>query len=339
MTQEIIASFVQLGKEIKSLRNAPESTILYRAEAENRWFSLENLHFGLDGIAHLLQQEQLEKWLSAYQNTFPFPPKTPKKIGVIMAGNIPAVGFHDLLCVLMSGHILCAKLSSQDSVLIKTFAEMLEKIDHTLFQKIHFVERLNDLDAYIATGSDNSARYFQYYLGNKPNLIRQNRHSIAVLNGQEDRKALQALGNDIFMYFGLGCRNIKKIFVPKGYDFTPFFEANHLWDTVINNTKYANNYEYQRAVHLINLLPHFDNGFLLVRENTALASPLAVLHYEFYEDLADLHPKIQEHSDKLQLIASDNGWFEGSIPLGKAQLPDLWDYADGADTMAFLSEV
>ncbi len=335
MTPQIIDTFVQLAHKIKTLREAPESEILYRAEMENRWFSLENLHLSLKGIEHFLQKEHLEKWFEMYKN---YAPVSPKKVGAIMAGNIPAVGFHDFLCVLASGHELHAKLSSQDSILLRTFAEMLGEIDPNLAKKIHFVERLNDLDMYIATGSDNSARYFQYYLGKKPNIIRQNRHSIAILNGQETRQELQGLGYDIFSYFGLGCRNVKKVFVPKGYDFTHFFESNHLWNTVINNTKYANNYEYQRAVNLINLLQHLDNGFLLVKENTALASPLGVLHYETYENTEDLTEKIQIHEDKLQLIASQNGWFPNSMPFGQSQTPNLWDYADGIDVMKFLME-
>ncbi len=352
MTSEIIDIFVKLGEKIKTLQEAPESTILYRAEMENRWFSLENLHIALKGISLFLQKEKLGQWFQmydneTYKNAYKNAQISPKKIGVIMAGNIPAVGFHDLLCVLASGHELHAKLSTQDSALIQAFAEMLTEISPELAQKIHFVDRLNNLDAYIATGGDNSARYFQYYLGKKPNLIRQNRHSISILDGTEDRKDLQALGFDIFTFFGLGCRSIRKIFVPENYDFVPFFEANHLWNTVINNTKYANNYEYQRAVNLINLIPHLDNGFLLVKEHSALASPLAVLHYEFYKNEEDLTEKIETHADKLQLITAKNlqkthlqnaikNHIKHITPLGKAQSPELWDYADGADTMEFL---
>lgn len=326
------AAFLELGKQLKALPNDQLQEWQARARNENPWFTPESVASALEGIAAMLAEQPLNQWLAGYEIT----EHPPQPIGVVMAGNIPAVGFHDFLCVLLSGHNLLAKLSSQDTVLLKAIASLLMGIEPRFGEQIQFVERLNQANAIIATGSDNSARYFQYYFGKKPNIIRQNRTSCALLTGQETREELLELGQDIFQYFGLGCRNVAKLYVPQNYNFTEFFESIEPLKEVGNHYKYANNYDYQKAVVLVNQIPHLDNGFLLLTENEALVSPMAVVYYETYATRDELEQKVQANQQKLQCIVSKEGWYPGSIPFGTTQCPGVWDYADGVDTMKFL---
>ncbi len=335
------AAFVALGHTLATLPTDLFATWQAQAEGKNGWFTPASTEAAISGISLMLQEDELSQWLSHY--TF-IPqesniPQESKKIGVVMAGNIPAVGFHDFLCVLLSGHTLLAKLSSQDTVLIKHIAHLLTTIEPGLAPQIHFVERLNDTDATIATGSDNSARYFHYYFGKKPHIIRQNRTSCAILNGQETTEELQALGNDLFQYYGLGCRNVSKLYVPEGYDFRILLDALEPLGVGLTYYKYANNYDYHKSILLINQVAHYDNGFLLVTPSEALASPMSVLHYEPYTSTDTLTQKLTSHADKIQCIVSQNGWYAGSISFGKTQSPHVWDYADGVDTMQFLLEL
>ncbi len=303
------------------------------ARSRNGWFVPENTILSLQKIAeNYLDRTKLTQFVSRYAET-----NTPKKIGVVMAGNVPAVGFHDALCVLLSGHQLLAKLSKDDTPLMLFLLETLKRLEPTYKDQIQLVERINEADAYIATGSDNTARYFEYYFARKPNIIRRNRTAVAVLDGQESGEDLIALGEDILRYFGLGCRNVSKLYVPPGYDFSKLYEAlEPQRDFYANHHKYFNNYEYNRSILLVNQTPHFDNGFLMFTENEAMVSPLSVVYYENYESLSLLSTELAAQSEKIQCIVADPDSFPGAVRFGQAQSPGLADFADGVDTMAFL---
>lgn len=337
-SNEHIAPFVELGKILTS--NAIED-VVFKAYSQNHWFIPDFVTNALKAIGEeYLNEEKLRTWLNTYQLQSGQPDFVPKKIGVVMAGNIPAVGFHDLLSVLLSGHHLMAKLSTDDRVLMMFLIEKLIEIAPALAQRITLAERLNAADAYIATGSDNTARYFEYYFSKKPHLIRRNRTSVGILTGEETNEELMGLGRDVYSYFGLGCRNVSKIFVPTGYDFSKFYEAiEPQLDFFRNHHKYFNNYEYNKSVYLVNREPHLDNGFLMLRETDSLVSPISVLFFEYYTDANDLKSKLEAHSEKIQCIVSKEGHFPSSLPLGEAQKPSLYDYADGVDTMAFLTNL
>ena len=245
-----------------------------------------------------------------------------------MAGNIPAVGFHDILCILVSGNILAAKLSDKDTYLIQFFLDQLIEIEPNLIERISIVDKLVDIDAVIATGSDNTARYFEYYFKKYPNIIRKNRTSIAILDGEETDQDLINLGKDIFLYFGLGCRNVSKLYVPKGYDFKKLLYTYESYDQIINHHKYRNNYDHNKSI-----------GIVLLKQDTSLVSPIAVLYYDHYSSENELKESLAQDSEKIQCIVSRHGQWTGSLPFGEAQSPGLMDYADGIDTMAFLSEL
>ena len=332
-----INAFINLGKFLTDPLNAEYleelATSAYR---KNNWFTPENTIESLHTIGEkFLSKEDLTSWAEQYSE-----PKKSQKVGVIMAGNIPAVGFHDALCVLVSGHTLLAKTSSDDPVLIPTLLQKLIEIEPEFAKYILFVERLNDSDAYIATGSDNTARYFHYYFSKKPNIIRKNRTSLAVLTGNESEEELHELGKDILQYYGLGCRNVSKLFVPKGYDFTKFFESIQSFDkTYLNHHKYFNNYEYNKSILLVNRVLHYDNGFLMLTESPASVSPISVVHYETYDTIEEVKAYLSENSEKIQCVVSSASEVTDSVYFGKTQQPELSDYADSVDTMAFLSSL
>lgn len=261
------------------------------------------------------------------------------KIGLILAGNIPLVGFHDVLCVLASGHHALIKASSNDTRLIKYILNLLVEIAPEFKTRFTFVERLAHFDAVIATGSNNTSRYFEYYFGKVPHIIRKNRNSIALLTGNETKEQLFLLGHDIFDFFGLGCRNVSKLLVPAGYDFVPFFEAVEPHQPIIHHHKYNNNYDYNKSIYLVNSDKHLDNGFLLVKEDERLASPLAVLYFEYYDDMPAATSRLAELSEAIQCIVTHGHIDIGNqvVDFGQSQQPRLWDYADGVDTMAFLT--
>jgi hypothetical protein len=331
-----INAFARLGQFINDQANEPViEEWIAGAKSKNNWFIPANVSRSLHAIAtRYLDARELEKWSEQYPE-----PTQPRKIGVVMAGNIPAVGFHDALCVLISGHILMAKPSSDDQILIQAMLNKLVEIEPELADSIRFVERLNDSDAYIATGSDNTARYFHYYFANKPHIIRKNRTSVAVLTGNETTEELRALGSDVLQYFGLGCRNVSKLMVPAGYDFTKFYEAiEDMAPDYLHHHKYFNNYEYNKSIFLVNRVPHFDNNFLLITESPTLVSAISVLHYETYSSMEEAQRILSESDEKIQCVVGDKSTrIPGIIPFGIAQLPALNDYADSIDTMAFLS--
>ena len=254
-----------------------------------------------------------------------------------MAGNIPLVGFHDLLSVLISGHHALVKTSSDDPHLVKFVVDVLLQIEPRFADKITFADLLKQAEAIIATGSDNTSRYFEYYFASRPHIIRKNRSSVAILTGFENKEELHQLGQDIFQYYGLGCRNISKFFVPEGYRFDTFYEAIEDYKTVLDHHRYQNNYDYNKSILLVNRVPHFDNGFLLLTENKQTVSPISVIHYETFLGLPDLYQKMAEAEAKTQCIVSSMGWYPKSFPYGQAQCPMVWDYADGVDTLAFLA--
>ncbi|WP_234733996.1 acyl-CoA reductase [Tellurirhabdus bombi] len=335
---ERIKAFVDLGNFLREPASQPElQEVAQRAYSKNHWFTPENTLQALAAIAdEFLTPQKLEAWALKYNSE----PKEAKKVGVVMAGNIPAVGFHDLLSVLISGHTLMAKLSSQDFVLIQFFIQKITEIEPRFADYIQVAERLNQADAFIATGSDNTARYFEYYFSKKPNIIRKNRTSVGILNGAETDEELVALGNDLLDYFGLGCRNASTLFVPEYYNFTHLLDLlAPMGTTFANHHKYVNNYDYNKSIYLVNGVPHLDSGFLLLTENESLVSPISVVYFQTYQTEADLTEKLSLYASKIQAIAASKGWYPGSVPFGQTQRPTLTDYADGIDTMAFLKEL
>jgi len=290
-----IRAFNLLGNKIDNL-SADERSILYdRARNLNPWFVPASIDLSLAGIACFLKEENLVAWVSKYS----LADEKNKKVGIAMAGNIPLVGFHDYLCVLISGNEAVIKLSSQDSYLLPTINHWLIEIEPRFAKKIHFEERLNHVNAMIATGSDNTSRYFEYYFRNIPHIIRKNRSSIAILMGEEDNVHLTELGKDVFSYFGLGCRNISKLFVPEGYDFIALLDAWESYKEIIHHHKYANNYDYQKSILLVNKIPHLDNGFVLLTRHDQLVSPISVVYFETYSTQKDLKHKIKIQEDKI----------------------------------------
>ncbi len=330
----LIDIFLTLRKRIEALPPDDLATLSLHAQNENNWFTPENVQFALQGLIHYLEEDTFPKWAESYPT-----PSQPKKIGVVMAGNIPMVGVHDLICVLVSGHFLQAKLSSSDSVLMKFLINALLAIEPQLSHRIEIVEQLKGFEAVIATGSDNTARYFEYYFGKYPHVIRKNRTSIALLHGEESKEDLANLGKDIFTYYGLGCRNVTKVYVPDNYDFTLFFESIERFKKVFEHHKYVNNYDYNKSIYLINKINHLDNGFLLLVDNPSLFSPISVLHYEKYTSFNDLLKNLELHKEKIQCIVGNSKHLPYSIHFGQAQTPSITDYADGIDTMEFLSNL
>jgi hypothetical protein len=327
-----IDAFSKLGDKINQVSSAALQEVIDNVKNQNPWFTEENIKLALSGVAKFLDKPNLEKWTSSYQ----LAPEESKNIGVAMAGNIPLVGFHDLLCVLISGHNLTAKLSSQDSILIKWLADMLISIESEFSKRIVFQERLNHVDAMIATGSDNTARYFEYYFRKIPHIIRKNRSSCAIILGEESSEELNVLGKDVFTYFGLGCRNVSKLYVPEGYNFIGLLDSWAPFHDIIYHHKYCNNYDYQKSILLVNGIPFLDTGYVLVTENNALVSPISTVYYETYADQHDLAKKLSEHKDKLQCLVAANSWYKESVAFGKAQFPEVWEYADNIDTLKFL---
>lgn len=330
LLEDRIISFETLGNRLKNLSAEAHDELYLSAKNENAWFTADSVKMALDGIGLFLNKSDLETWLAAYD----FSQITPKKIGVVAAGNIPLVGFHDVLCVLLSGHHLLIKMSSKDGILMRYVLNTLFQIAPDFETQVTFVERLNEADAFIATGSDNTARYFEYYFKNKPHVIRKNRTSVAVLTGEETSADFENLGHDIFQYYGLGCRNVSKVFVPKGYNFTPLLDGLKSFASIANHHKYRNNYDYNKSIYLVNREPHLDTEFLLIRASEELVSPISVLFYQEYSDLDELNDWLSTSAEKIQCVV---GAGQGQIPFGDAQKPTLTDYADGVDTMAFLA--
>lgn len=302
---------------------------------DNPWFTSKFTEDALRGLALMMQPETLQKW--ATDNKLPRQTINPKTVGLVMAGNIPAVGFHDLLSVLISGHHALVKLSSSDKHLIPALVNELIAIEPGFADAVRFTDQqLKGFDAVIATGSDNTARYFEYYFAGYPHIIRKNRNSAAVLDGTESLSELSLLADDIFMYFGFGCRNVSKLFLPDGYDPRCLFPAFSNYGYLKDHSKYFNNYEYNKAIALINGEEHFDNGFVLMKPSSNLASPVSVLYYGFYSSLAELNIRLDDLSDRIQVFVAKQGLVNGSVGFGRSQFPDVDDYADRINTLEFL---
>ncbi|SFR46324.1 Acyl-CoA reductase (LuxC) [Robiginitalea myxolifaciens] len=309
-----------------------------RAEIANPWFTREQLLYAFGSWASLLTEEKLNAWLAPYaigENK----PEDQKSIALVLAGNIPLVGFHDLLCVLCSGHRALVRCASNDQVLLPFLADKLISWDPEFASTIEFVSgTLEGQDAVIATGSNNTSRYFDYYFGKQPNIIRKNRNSLAVLEGAESSADLQGVAEDIFRYFGMGCRSVSKIYVPEGYDFDSLFEAFYRFKDYINHPKYANNYDYNKAVYLMSGSKMLDNGFLLLKEDPGMGSPIGTLFYETYSDRDALTNRLEGEADSIQCVINGAST-SNAIPFGQSQLPGLSDYADGVDTLKFLLDL
>ena len=335
---EFLDQFKRTGLEKKDLAVNDKyftefETQINRAIHYNGWFTKDNVLFSFEEWSSLLTTENLDKWMTAYPKEI----ESPKIIGLIMAGNIPLVGFHDFLTVLMSGHSVIAKLSSNDKQFFPMIASLLKDVEPEFEEKIKFtIDRLAGFDAVIATGSNNTARYFNHYFKGYPSIIRQNRNSVAVLTGDESVEELQALGEDIFRYFGLGCRSVSKLFVPRGYDFDNVFKAIFSFKDIINHAKYANNYDYNKAVYLMSEFKLVENGFFMLKEETSYGSPIATMFYEYYDDANMLKNRLVLDQEKIQCVVGNKNWIEGEVKFGDSQHPSLWEYADGVDTMEFL---
>ena len=301
-----------------------------RASLVNPWFTPEFINIASVNIAkRFLDKQKLLDWVSFYKPE----PSHPKKIGIVMAGNIPLVGFHDFLCVFISGHKAIIKPSSKDETLIKHLVQKLTDWNNEINGGIVFEEMLKGCDAYIATGSNNSARYFEYYFSKYRHIIRRNRTSIAVLDGNETPEELEKLADDIHLYFGMGCRNVTKILVPKGYDFIPLLSAFKKYNYFKDHNKYKNNYDYNLTLHILNRRFYMANESIILLENSSIFSPISQLNYEFYSNKKDVAENLKSLDD-LQCAVG-----HGYIPFGKAQLPSLSDYPDGIDTMNFLTNL
>ena len=302
-----------------------------RVHIYNGWFTPEAVKTAFLGISTWLNEEDLQKWISSY----PIREYQPKTVALIMAGNIPLVGFHDFIAVFLSGNKSLVKLSSDDKHLFPTIAQLLAKFDPEFDEWLEIKDfKLNGFDAVIATGSDNSANYFLSYFGKYPHIIRQNRTSIAVLDGSESKEELEALGEDIFTFFGLGCRNVSQVWLPEGFELNRLFDALYKFNGVVNHNKYANNYDYNKAIFLLNLEQLLDNGFILLKEDEKLTSPLGMLHYKYYSNKMDVENFIATNQSKIQVIIG-----HGYLPFGSAQQPGLSDFADGIDTLSFLTSL
>ncbi|WP_250435875.1 acyl-CoA reductase [Hanstruepera flava] len=305
------------------------------AEEHNGWFTIENIAYAFNNWSNALTKSNFTTWFSKYN----FNNLIPKQVAIIMAGNIPLVGFHDFLAVLISGHQVLVKQSSNDKHLLPYLSKYLEYVEPEFKGNISFTEdKLNDFDAVIATGSDNTARYFEYYFRGKPSIIRKNRNSVAVLTGDETDEDFENLSEDIFRYYGLGCRNVSKLFVPKDYNFDGFFQGMYKWHPIIEQTKYANNYDYNKAVYLMSEFDMLENGFLMIKEDESYASPIATVFYEHYDSLEQLQDRLITESDKIQCVVSKDVVAQ-SVDFGQTQNPQLWDYADNVDTIAFLLKI
>jgi Acyl-CoA reductase (LuxC) len=352
-TKDIIASFEVLGlffsqfteeefRENNSIKNLNEhfaisfQNIIEKNHQHNPWFTPDNIRINLKAWSKALQRKKLEKWHNLYPG-LSAENKFPKKIGLVMAGNIPLVGFHDFLCVLLSGNNILGRLSSKDNKLFPAVKQIMEYLNPEFREKIIFTEdKLENFDAIIATGSNNSSRYFEYYFGHSPNIIRKNRNSVAILSGRESDEDYRKLAIDIFSYFGLGCRNVSKIYVPKDFDFPRMLDQFTEYSALYNHNKYANNYDYNRSVYLVNSVPLFDTGYLILKEDTSMSSPVGCLFYEKYRSIETLSKKLSSEKEKIQCLVSKINITADTIPLGNTQEPELWEYADNIDTIDFL---
>ncbi len=348
--EQRISSFSRLGEILRSFTGersntsvehqlssgieAIMQTAMEKAERENTWFTRDNILLAFNYWGNMLDQPILENWLVKYT------PKTrekadPKRVGVIMAGNIPMVGFHDMLSVLLSGNHLIAKLSSQDASLIPALIQVLKRLEPSWANRIEITTgEINKPEAIIATGSNNTSRYFNYYFGKYPHIIRKNRTGVAILDGEESTTELQGFASDIFSYFGLGCRNVSKLYLPEGYDIKPLHEAFLQYQDLFHHPKYRNNLDYYKSIYMVNRTRFLDGIFYLLVEAEPLTTPVSILHFEYYRDLSLVEATLDQQREQIQCVVSR----KSLVKPGETQNPALSDYADGVDTMEFLME-
>lgn len=349
--QKRITAFVKLGqflsqfsrKNIEKKNNIDFNELFFEgfmhqlklAEENNGWFTKDAILFSLESWSKSLTKQNIENWLKNKS----LKEVSAKTVAIVMAGNIPLVGFHDFLSVLISGHSVLVKQSSNDKYLLPFLAKYLEYVCSDFKGKITFTEeKLENFDAVIATGSNNTARYFEYYFKDKPSIIRKNRNSVAVIQGNESVEDFELLSEDIFTYFGLGCRSVSKLFVPKNYNWDSFFEGMFKQNQIINNAKYANNYDYNKAVYIMSEFDILENGFLMIKEDQSYFSPIATVFYEYYDNLIDLKIQLHQDKDMIQCIVAKD-FIKNEITFGNTQNPNLWDYADDINTLDFLSKI
>lgn len=330
---ERIDSLVELGDYIRKMEGRLEF-VVRQAFVNNPWFIIDNIKKSLTAIeSQYLDRSKLEAWCKHYNITNP----TNKTVGLILAGNIPMVGFQDIINVFVAGHRSLIKLSDKDKYLIPHLLKVLAEINPKSESYFKITERFTDFDAVIATGSNNTARYFESYFGKYPNIIRKNRNGVAIISGDETDEDFRALSEDVFTYFGLGCRNVAKIYVPRNYDFNHLLKILHEQKTIVNHNKYKNNFDYNMAFHILNRTPFYNNGCIILLESEVIPSRIAQLNYEYYDSLEELSSKLVEKASQIQCIISKNSINNLNVlPFGAAQKPSLMDYADGVDTMSFL---
>lgn len=348
--QARLSTLHQLAAHLTGPEDEFLTALQKRTEFNNAWFTLANQQASVKAIAEeFLDEEKLSAWLNGYQiipiageGFVPQPGPNgegQQTVGLVLAGNIPLVGFHDILCVYVSGHKAQIKLSSKDEFVLPYLLQLLAKFDEAAASYFELVDKLGDYDAVIATGSNNSARYFETYFARVPHIIRKNRNAVAVLSGEETEDQMRALGNDVFQYFGLGCRNVSKLYAPEGYDFDPLLHIFHEWKTLQNHSKWKNNFDYNYALTTLNKESFHLTGPLMVLENEAIPSRIGTLHFEYYSDKAALETKLNGQREEIQLAVAPPDFLNVDLPVftfGEAQQPALHDYADGVDTLAFL---
>ena len=343
-----VDAFIELGKQLNKIavtgkpdHLSPAGQALFHeileSQNKNPWFTTGNVKNAIKGLSIMLEEKKMHEWLKNY------PVKdhsNPSKVAVVMAGNLPVVGFHDFMCVLLTGNYFLGKLSGQDKDLPVKIASLLTEIEPGFSSMIEFTEeRISGFDAVIATGSSNTSRYFEYYFGKYPHIIRRNRNSIAILDGKETAGELEALSDDIYMFFGMGCRSVSLVFIPHDYDLQFLLKSLSKWEFLKDNHKFYNNYEYQKAIFLVNGTEHYDTGFALIKEDISMASPLAVLHYHKYNSFAEVIDFLKHQKENIQCVVTRkdlqlNG--VEKVGFGEAQNPGPADYADGIDTIDFL---
>ncbi|MFN8257727.1 MAG: acyl-CoA reductase [Bacteroidales bacterium] len=332
-----VEAFIKLGTYIKKFISEKDasSDFLESVHGSNEWFTNENVIHALTSVSEILSEKSLSEWLGRYPDIQL--KRNEKKIGLIMAGNIPLVGFHDFLSVLISGHKLVVKLSSKDDKLLKFIVNWLIAYNKEFENLITFENaQLKNFDAVIATGSNNSARYFEYYFSKYPNIIRKNRNSVAILTGMETKSDMDGLADDLLIYFGLGCRNVSKLYIPENFDLKLIFEALYRYNNYLYHNKFYNNFTYNKSIYLMNKIRFWENGFIILKEDIAIASPISVVFFERYENIEIVKQKIALEKDFLQCVVAKEGVIKGSVNFGQTQRPLLWDYADNVDTMKFL---
>ena len=331
---KFLHQFLEKPTEDYSQDEAELFTLMKRSELENPWFTIENQRFCFKNWADILKEENIKNWLSKYKIS-----QHSKRVGLILAGNIPLVGFHDVICVILSNHIPIIKLSSKDKLILPFLLNKWSEFSEWNLE-YQSVEKLTEYDAVIATGSNNTTRYLEYYFKDSLSIIRKNRTSVAVLKGDETNEELQLLAEDIFRYFGLGCRNVTRLFTPKDFELSPLFENFLNFKEIINHHKYANNYDYNRAIYLLNQEKFWDNNFIMLKEDEALFSPLSVINFSRYENIEEVKVFLDENETNIQcIVANPELEIVDSIIFGEAQNPNLDTYADNVDTMKFLEVI